>query len=334
MKRRNTVIKEVAYYHPKNAVTNDYFIEHFSKQGKDITPLLEVTGRDTRYISNNDNENILTMGIEAGRRALAKANLKATDIDLIVFSTGTPEYVQPTNAIKLHNALGGKQEAIVYDMNSNCVGMVVSLEQISRVMRDNKRIKYAMIVGAEQFTKFVRYTEEIPYSNFGESACAVILENVEDTDRGFVDSDWYTDSSLHDCIVLPAKGFKNAIHNKHSNVADKLVEWVPFDTDDAFTSAKNSIEKLVNENGIEKKDIKRYFLSQFAKKNIDIIAEQLGEDNDKFTFIGDEFGYTGTTSPFLAFAKAIENGEIKRGDYMIFWSVGAGVTCSCVLYKY
>lgn len=75
-------------------------------------------------------------------------------------------------------------------------------------------------------------------------------------------------------------------------------------------------------------------MSQFALKNIVNVAEELGESIDKFIFVGDEFGYTGTTSPMLAYARALENNELEIGDYVIFWTVGAGTTCVCVLYQY
>ncbi|MBC8059879.1 MAG: ketoacyl-ACP synthase III [Clostridiaceae bacterium] len=334
MKRRNAVIKEVAYYHPENVVTNEFYLDHFNKMGRDITPLLEITGRNKRYISKDPNETMLTMGIEASKSALKKANLKAEDIDLIVFSSGTPEYVQPTNAVKLHYAIGGKKKTTVYDVNCNCVGMVVALEQVCRVMRDNPKIKYALIVGSEQLTKYSRFEEEITYSNFGDSGCALLLENKEETESGFIDSDCFTDSTLHECINFPAMGLSKAIHDKHLPISDKLIQWLPFDTDEAFASAVDGIDRMVQDNGLHKDDIKKYFFSQFAKKNIDMVREKLEVSEEKFPYIGDEFGYTGTTSPMITLAKTLERGELARGENIVFWSVGAGITCSCVLMKY
>lgn len=329
----NVIIREVAIYHPHNQVTNDYFIEHFEKQGKDIKPLLEITGRESRYLSVDDNETSLTMGISVAKRVLEKANLSSKDLDMIIFSSGTPEYVQPTNALKVHHALEGKDSTIVYDLNSNCVGMVVALEQASRYILSNPNVKYALVVGSEQMNKFSRKTEEVPYANFGDAAAAVILERLEETDYGFIDSCYYTDSSMHDTIVLPAKGFSN-IYRDDLDEHDKRVEWLPFNTDNAFLNATSSIERLLTENGLTKSDVKKYFLSQFAKKNIDIICDQLHEDNKKFKFIGDEFGYTGTSSPFIALAKSIEDDEISRGDVVVFWSVGSGITSCNILLRY
>lgn len=331
--KANVKIREVAIYHPENKVGNDYFLKHFEEQGKDITGLLEVTGRDTRYLSTDPNETPLTMGIEAAKRALDQSGIEAKALDMIVFSSGTPEYVQPTNALKVHHALGGKNSSIVYDMNSNCVGMVVALEQISRYMMANPHVKYAMIIGSEQMNKYSRKDEEVPYSNFGDAAAALIIERLDDFDSGFIDSSYYTDSSMHDTIVLPAVGFSN-IYRDDLDEHSKRIEWLPFNTDDAFLSAKNAIERLLKENGLTKSDVKKYFLSQFAKKNIDMIGEQLNEDESKFKFIGNEFGYTGTSSPFIALSKSIESGEIKRGDVIVFWSVGAGITSCNILFRY
>lgn len=331
--KTNVIIKEVSYYHPETKIDNEYYIDHFAKQGKDICSLLEVTGRKSRYISFDNEENSLTMGINVAHRVLKQADLKAEDMDMIIFSSGTPEYVQPTNALKVHNAIGGKNSTIVYDMNSNCVGMVIAVEQVSRYMLSNPNIKYAMIIGSEQMNRYSRKTEEIPYSNFGDASSAIILERVEETDSGFIDSSYYTDSSMHDTIVLPAKGFSN-IYREDLSEDEKKVEWLPFDTDEAFISAKNAIERLLKENGLDKSDVKQYFLSQFAKKNIDIICEQLNEDIDKFKFIGNRFGYTGTSSPFIALARAINEGQIKRGDVIVLWSVGAGITSCNVILRY
>lgn len=332
--RNNAMIKGIAYYHPQNVVDNTYFIEHFKKQGQNIEGLLKVTGREKRYISADSEENMLTMGYQASLEVLEKTHVKVSQINLIVFSSGTPEYIAPTNALKLHAMLEAGQKCGVYDLNVNCAGMVMALDQVSRMMKSNKNIKYALVVGSDQLNRYSRYSEAISYSNFGDSACAMILENVFTTERGFVDSDFYTNSSNHDKILLPAKGMSTVASDRSLSTQDKLVKWTPFDLSGAFYSAKISIEELLFKNNLETKDIKKYYLSQFAWKNIEGVCADLGEDISKFKFIGNEFGYTGTTSPMLAYARSIEENELQMGDYVVFWTVGAGTTCVAVLYQY
>lgn len=330
----NAMVKGVAYYHPENIVGNEYFIEYFKKQGKDIEGLLRATGRKNRYVSSDEEENILTMGYLASLEVLNKTHVRASQINLIVFSSGTPEYIAPTNAMKLHAMLSAGQRCEVYDLNANCAGMIVALEQVSRIMRNNKNIKYALIVGSDQLTRYARYDEAIAYANFADSACAMLIENVFQIDRGFVDSDFYTNSSNHNKILMPAKGMSSVTRDKNLPTRDKLVQYGQFDFDGAFYSAKISIEEILFRNNLQKKDIKKYFFSQFGWKNIQKICEEMEEDINKFKFVGDEFGYTGTTSPMLAFARSLEEEELEMGDYIVFWTVGAGTTCPTVLYKY
>lgn len=330
----NAMIRGIASYHPQNKVDNEYFIEHFKKKGEDIEGLLRTTGRKSRYISNDENETILTMGYQAAKEVLEKVYIKPSQIGLLIFSSGTPEYMLPPNSVKLHAMLGVGQKCCVYDLNANCAGMIVALDQASRAMQNNQNIKYALIVGSDQLNRYSRYDEALAYSNFGDSACAIVLENVFHTDRGLLDSEYYTNSSNHDKMVFPAKGLSCVMRDRSLSTQDKLVQWIPFDYGGAFHSAKISIEEILFRNNLNKKDIKKYFLSQFALKSIEGVCEELGENMEKFTFIGDEFGYTGTTSPMLACARAMENGELQSGDYVIFWTVGAGTTCACSLYRY
>ncbi|URZ01543.1 ketoacyl-ACP synthase III [Clostridium felsineum] len=333
MLSNNAVIKDIAYYHPDNLVGNDYFIKHFDKQGIDIRSLLSAFGRKYRYISNDINETILTMGIKATEKLLEKSKIDPNEINTIIFSTSTPEYISPSNAIEIHESIRASSKSTVYDLNANCAGMLVAIDQASRSMRNNPNIKYSLIVGSDQLNRYSRYDQAITYANFGDSACAILLENISNTENGFIDSDFYTNSSTHDKVVLPAKGLSSAIHDKSLPIKDKLVEWNDFDNRGTFLSATISINILLERNNLKKSDIKKYFISQFSKGGIEYVCDLLEENQNKFTFIGDRFGYTGTTSPLLALANAIENNELNKGDYVIFWTVGAGSTCSCILYR-
>ncbi|AWB42875.1 3-oxoacyl-ACP synthase [Paenibacillus sp. CAA11] len=336
--KRSIIITDTAIYHPDNRVENSYYIDHFDKQGKDIRRMLEAFGRESRYISDKPEENSLTMAIEASRRLLQKTGLTGADLDIIVFSSGTPEYIAPSNAIHIHHALEGKDASLVYDMNTNCVGMVIAMDQVAKYMQADSRIKRALIVGAEQMNRFSRTTNELTYPNFGDAACAVLLEakdlEGEEQHQGFMDSVMLTKSYRYNVMALPGKGMSR-IYDTSLTEEDKRIYW---DTNDdggaSFLLAAQSIEELLERNQISKDQVKMYFLSQLSKKNISRVREELGEPGHKFKFVGDRYGYTGTSSPFLALHHAVEDGEIQRGDYILFWSVGAGSISSCALMKY
>ena len=331
----NVKIKAIDYYHPKTKYSNEYFLDHFSKQGMDISGLLRVTGRKERYISEDPYENSLTMAIEACEKVIRNADIDVSEIDLVVFVSSTPEYLSPTNAAKIHEALGLGKNSNAYDMNGNCSGMINALDQVCRTMKTNNRIKYALLVGSDLLIRYARKSEAITYANFGESACAVLLENTSDEVSDFIDSSSYVDSSLSCYINFPPEGFSKVLPRDEVPEKDnRIIEWIDFDTDDAFASAVDSINDILVRNNLTKNDIKLYCLSQFAKRNIDMLQNSLEEPNEKFPFVGDKFGYTGVTSPFLALADSIKKDKLKQGDYVILWTVGAGVIASCVLLRY
>lgn len=328
-------INRLEYYHPDEKYSNNYFLKHFKERNVNISGLLKTTGRENRYISTNPHENSLTMAIMASIKVLEKAEISADKINMIVHVSTTPEFLSPTNALKVHKALMCNKNCILYDMNANCSGMVVAFDQISRYMKSNSKVKYALIVATDQLNRYSRESEAITYSNFGESACAMILENDEDCCSDIIDSEFYVDNTLSECINFPPRGFSKFLPNDKSvKKDDRIIEWIDFDSNDAFLSAVSSIEEVLKRNNLKREDISLYCISQFAKANIDIIRKELNEPECKFPFVGDEFGYTGVNSPFMILAKSISGQSIKRGDFVILWTCGAGVLAPCVLLKY
>lgn len=323
----NIKIKEVAIYHPENLVTNDFYLKHFEEQGNDITNFLEVFGRNERYIIDNEEENTLTMGIEAANRVLEKAHLEGKDIDMIVFSTQVPERTLPTNAIYVHNAIGAKEHTIVFDSNANCAGMTLSVEMASRYMMANPRVERALIVGSDANSFISNPEQEITYANFADGAAAVILEKTDEV-TGFIDAQYDVDSSNKDNIVYPQEGFSKTIGT------EQHIVFVPFDGSMAVPAACKMIEDLLERNQLTINDVDSFCSSQFALMNILQIQEHFNLPDEKVITAGDKYGYTTTSSPFFCLHEGIETGRIKRGDTVLFWTIGSGHQMVAMLFKY
>jgi len=326
-------LQEVAVYHPQKAVHNEYFIDHFQQQGKEIDHLLEALGRENRYIADYSRETTLTMAIEAAKQVLAKSGLSGGDLDMIVFVSGMPEYFWPPNAVAIHQALEGKEEAIVYDMNVACVGMIVAVEQASRSMLANPAIKRALIVASEQMHRYAKEEDAVTYASFGDGAAAVIIEKTKNGSKGFIDSAYKVNTESLDKIKLPACGVSK-MFQADTEEADKKIKWENVNNDNAFLSTIELIEKLLHRNHLSSKEVKAFCLSQLSRKNILKIQEALKEDSEKFPIVGTEYGYTGSASPFMALEQAVKTGQVQKGDYIVFWSVGAGSTACAMLYQY
>lgn len=330
--KNNIRIKEIGVYHPENQVGNEEFIHHFKQQGQDVENLLKAIGRENRYIAS-DGETTVSMAIEATQKVLSKAGIKGEDLDMIVFSSGTPEYLFPPNSVIIHHAIKGKPETCVYDSNVACVGMVTIVDQVAKSMLNSPDVKYALVVGSEKMFHYSQKDNPFTYSNFGDASCAILLEKVEDADVGIMGSSYYTDSSVHDKVMFPACGLSN-VFKEDVPLNEKLFKWENISAEQGYGKTASQIETLLQRHEIDKSNVKKYFCSQLSKRAMDRVLNELQEDLDKFYFVGDEFGYTGTTSPYIAMERAIEKAEIVRGDYVVFWSLGSGITTCAMLVRY
>lgn len=327
---RNARLVGLSIYHPEFCLDNDYYINHFDKQGKDIRRFLEHMGRNRRFIIQNNEENTLTMAEKVALDVLKKTNLKGSDIDLIIVATQTPEYTMPSNAIVIHDCIEANLDTITMDINSNCGGMLTSMDTASRHIMTNKDVNRALVIGSD-FNRLVSSPDdEITYPNLGDGAAAIILEATEEP-TGFMDSIFHSNPVVKDKILFPPSGLTNMISE---NTHDNFMNWIPFSTDPSNKSACMSIERILSRNNLTIEDISIFCFSQFSLADIKKITNHFSIDMDTVSYVGDQYGYTGVSSPFFALHEAINKDKIKRGEYILFWAVGGGFQTVTTLMKY
>ncbi|CAH1194409.1 3-oxoacyl-[acyl-carrier-protein] synthase 3 [Paenibacillus auburnensis] len=315
-------IKDIDIYHPNKKIDNDFFIQHFDEKGIDIRGLLTALGRESRYSIDSEEENSLTMAFEAASNVLDKTGLTGADIDLIAYASQTPEYIFPTNSLMIHRLIGGASHTICIDSNANCAGMTASVEQVSRQMMANPRIRRALVIGSDHVAPHADRNDPVYYANFGDAAAAVILERDENS-VGFIDSIYQTDTCVYGNSMFPAEGMAN-LGRRGVGKGEFNVKFIPFDDSICVDAASESINTLLSDNGIAPETIKAACFSQLSLPNIRAVSDKTGIGSDAAVYIGDEFGYTSTSSPFVALHKAVTTGKIERGDKVLFWTVGAG----------
>lgn len=315
-------IKDIDIYHPNKRIGNDFFIQHFDEKGIDIRGLLAALGRENRYSIDNEEENSLTMAFEAASNVLEKTGLTGADIDLIAYASQTPEYIFPTNSLMIHRLINGASHTICIDSNANCAGMTAAFEQVSRQMMANPRIRRALVIGSDHVAPHADKNDPVYYANFGDAAAAVILERDENA-VGFIDSIYQTDTCVYGNSMFPAEGLSN-VGRTGVGAGEFNVKFIPFDDSICVDAASESINTLLSNNEIAPESIKVACFSQLSLPNIKAVSGKTGIDSDAAVYIGDEFGYTSTSSPFIALHRAVTTGLLERGDKLLFWTVGAG----------
>ena len=317
--------------HGSRVISNDVYLKHFEQQDKNVQHLLvDVMGRDKRFMFD-ENETSLSLALKVSSSVLNKANLINSDIDVLVYSSLLPEYALPPTSILLHKGLNLGRDVVCFDMNANCAGMTVALEHVSNYLMSSKRAKRALIVGSDDLDSLADPNNELCYGNYGHSACAIILEKV-DEDCGVVDTEYYINSEESQNVMYPSRGFSSFFRSKDLN--ELYLKWLPFDGGACVYPATEIMTRMIKENGLKINDISMFCFSQFALVNIKAIRKIMNIDEDKSIYIGDKYGYTCTSSPFIVLYEAIQQGKVKRGDYIVFWTIGAGSESVVMLYKY
>ncbi len=334
MKHQNVSIIGVGTYHPKNKVTNKEIFEHFRKYDKDVASLYNHLGRSERYYADPE-ENSITMGTIAAKRAIENANVKPEQLDMVVFASDTPEYLIPTNALLISREIQSKNAHILYDMNGNCTGFVTALDQICRFIQ-SKKINYALIVSSVLISPWSNMDDELFYGAWGDSSAAVVLKRTEDDQvTGFIDSEYISDTSFYRMTTLPVSGLTR-IHDASIDLRIRKAGWEPVDFGFLPENWNIILNNLLSRNDFEIKDINHFIFSQFSKPAILETLDILGVEKDPkfYTFVGDKYGYTGHTSPIMGLSHALKDNKIKKGDNVILSSAGAGYQMSSILYKF
>lgn len=329
---QNVIMLGTGVYVPPNKVYNDYFVQHFHEMGLESEGLMEHLGRRKRYLANPD-ESSLSMGYKAAQNALEKLHMDPEELDMIVFVSDTPEYTFPTNALRLNKLLGAKNAHTVFDMNCNCIGMLTALDLVTRYVQSKTRIKKILVVGSLHISAIANKNDTMIYPNFADSAAAVILENLEEVEkRGFLDSTVFTDPSFEDTFLMPACG-NSKMFSDNIPVENKRLQFTTFDFSFLSVNWTAIINRLLERNNAKAEEINHFIFSQFSDPANMETLKNLGVGEDKYTFVGKEYGYTGVTSPIVALNRTWKR-LAEPGKQVVFCSVAAGYSMTSLLYKF
>lgn len=336
-------IKGIAVYHPEKTVKNDEYINSYPEKGESLEEykhlLLQIYGREQRYEIDNGSgenstetegektENTLTMEIEVAKQLLEQLGMRGEQVDGIIVANQIPEHYVPADSLMVHRAINGSGDCFTYDINCNCMSMVMAMVHGYMFMKEKRKMKNVLVIGGDYLTQSQDPYDKQFYGTFGDVACAIMLTRIEDKEKKIFDYDFFVNSTQGEKIIFPACGISNLYKGENTLTTSRPIHA---DLDDVVRKIKG----LLKDNHLEISDIKDFCFTQFTKKNNDYVKEKLGIPKDKAPFVSNKYGYTGPTSPFLAFYDLVERNQIKRGDYILFWTFGAGTQHIFTLVQY
>src|SRR5215211_2452944 len=162
----------------------------------------ERTGIHQRHIAK-DGEFPSTLAVEASIKALTVANLRPTDLDLIICSTSSPEYIFPATACLIQDQLGANK-AGAFDLLAACSGFIYAMNMGAQAIRSGS-IQSALIIGTETLSRFVDWKDRNTCILFGDGAGAFVLQ-ASDRPGGVLSAVMHSDGSGGDSLVIPGGG--------------------------------------------------------------------------------------------------------------------------------
>ncbi len=317
------VIRGTGMYAPEKVVSNQYFNELY---GKDVDSFLREKRNifERRFMSAEQCTSDLI--VPAAEQAMKNAGISAGDLDLILVSTDTPDYLSPSTAAVVQYKLKAKN-AGAFDINSACAGFVTALDMASKYVID-PQYKNILVVGAYGMTKWLNYDDFKIATLFADGAGAVVVQAREtDQDEGVLTSTLFADGQYHDYMGVYAGGtFRPMTHEvleKKQHLLD-FAKKIPIETNGTHWPRLTRI--LLDRLHKTEKDISHFFLTQINIQSIYEALDNLGLPHSKSHNIMDRYGYTGSACIPMALHDAVAQHKLKKGDLVFMLGSGGGLS--------
>jgi 3-oxoacyl-[acyl-carrier-protein] synthase-3 len=317
---RRSVVLGVGSALPARKVTNDELAETVDTTDAWI---VERTGIKSRYVASAD-ETTASLAIDASRRALEHAGIDATDIDLIVLATATPDQTFPSSATKVQAALG-INDCIAFDVHAVCTGFLYALSVADSMLRGGNA-KKALVIGSETFTRILDWEDRATCVLFGDGAGALVLA-AEETEGGILATRLHADGRHNDLLFVDGGPSTTGTVGKLRMKGREVFRH-------AVVNLAGVLNEVLEAAGLSAEDVDWVVPHQANARILDATARKLGLPAEKVVVTVDQHANTSAASVPLAFDTAIKDGRIKRGDIVVLEAMGGGFTWGAAALRY
>lgn len=293
--------------------------------------IVKRTGISERRILSEDTP-AYSMGIEAAKKALEDAGVHAEDIDLIILTTETPDYMTPSSACTIQGAIGAKN-AMAFDLNAACTGFIFGVVTAQQFIA-NGMFKKALVIGCEGLSKATDWNDRNTCVLFGDGAGAVVLGEVEEG-YGILNSYLGSDGTNGMTITIPNLFITDAEREKRPNGKIASI-WM--DGTEVFKFAvkamSSSTVKVLEDINMTVEDLDYIFPHQANTRIIDGAIKKLGVTDEKLHYIIQKYGNISSASVPVALDEANKEGKLKKGGNLVLVGFGGGLTWGSIVIKW
>ena len=325
MRRYARIIGTGSYLPPRRLTNNDLAAE-LAQRGLETSDewIVERTGIRARHFAEPDVTSS-DLALEASRKAIEAAGLEASDIDLIIVATSTPDMVFPSTAAILQHKLGISNGCPAFDVQAVCSGFVYALT-VADSMIQTGAAKRVLVVGSEVFSRILDFNDRTTCVLFGDGAGAVVLEASDEP--GILSTELHADGSHVGILCVPGNvSGGNVLGDPLLKMDGQAVFKLAVSVLDK--AARSALEKA----GLTDADIDWLIPHQANIRIMQSTARKLKLSMDKVVVTVDQHGNTSAASIPLALDHGVRSGQVKKGQTVLLEGVGGGFTWGAVLLK-
>jgi 3-oxoacyl-[acyl-carrier-protein] synthase-3 len=320
-----SVVQGCGAYLPERIVTNAELAKQVETSDEWIQ---QRTGIKQRHIAA-DGEFTSHLALKASQQALDRAGLKASDLDLIVLATATPDETFPATATKVQAELGMVSGA-AFDLQAVCAGFIYAVS-VADSMIKNGVASTALVIGAETFSRILDWNDRGTCVLFGDGAGAIVLRGEEGkgttSDRGVLANALHSDGRHHDILYVDG-----------GPSSTRTTGLLRMEGKEVFKHAVVNMAQVVGEIlgkvGLTAADIDWLVPHQANKRIIDGTGRKLGLPSERVVITVDKHANTSAASIPLALEVAVSDGRIKKNDLVLMEGIGGGLAWGAALVRW
>jgi len=322
---RRSVIEGVGSYLPERIVTNDELARKVDTSDEWI---VERTGIRERRIAAQG-EKTSDLAVAAARVALADAGIAASDVDLVIVATATPDQTFPATAATVQASLGMTAGAS-FDLQAVCSGFVYGLATADAFIRSGQA-DTVLLIGAETFSRILDWNDRATCVLFGDGAGAAVIRAAEGAPdlarRGIIASVLHSDGRYQDKLYVDG-GPSSTGTVGHLRMQGREV----------FKHAVSNISSVMGETlskaGVDVSEVDWFVPHQANLRILDGTARRIGIAEERVVVTVSKHGNTSAASIPLALDTAVKDGRIRKGDLVLLEAMGGGFTWGASLVRY
>lgn len=330
---KSIVIRSMGAYLPQRRMSNDELASQLHIETTDEW-IRSHTGIGWRHLIADD-QATSDLGAAAARQALERAGVAAADLDLIILSTTTPDYVGcPSTACLVQGKIGAVNAA-AFDIVSACSGFVYALA-IAKGMMLSGMARRALVISAEALSRVTDWSDRNTCVLFGDGAGAALLEVSDEVGQGLLNSRLQADGTGWEYIIVRDGGTANPY--KAGDMAGRKPPVIEMMGRKVYAFAVKELpeilQKLVDEAGVTLDDVKWIVPHQANGRIIASAASQMGIPESRFYMNLEQRANTSSASIPIALCELEAEGGLKRGDLIAIVGFGSGLTSAGALIRW